>query len=448
MKRILPPKMYDRLAYAAEIIKDASCVRIVSHHDADGVCSAAILIRTVMRLGHGFHTTLLKDFGEGFDRVRSEDFPVTVILDMGSGQMDVVEKMKGNIVVLDHHEIHHDSEEVVHINPRLYGINGTNEACASTIAFALSTIIDDNNWDLAHLFVAGCIGDKQDIGGLRGINRLMVAESKKRNTLEEKPGLKIRDCSIKDALKTSCDPYFLGISGDEDGANKFLEDIGIDGDKKIDEMSSAEIRVLRSALALKLLAQGVKNEAVEALNTHIYTSPYWRLSANEISARANACGRMDEEATALAMCLGDLSAEEKAGRIREEYINAVLKEMRNVVSNGPFTMKHIQFVYCDTPELSGTIAGLSMLYVFSQDMPTISLSVMEDKTKVSARGTKYLVGRGLNLAEACRDAAMHVGGYGGGHDIAAGATIPKGKEEEFLKKIDEIVGWQLGAEKA
>jgi RecJ-like exonuclease len=40
-----------------------------------------------------------------------------------------------------------------------------------------------------------------------------------------------------------------------------------------------------------------------------------------------------------------------------------------------------------------------------------------------------------------------VGGVGGGHAVASGATIPKGKETEFLAKLDSIVGEQK-AEKA
>jgi RecJ-like exonuclease len=38
---------------------------------------------------------------------------------------------------------------------------------------------------------------------------------------------------------------------------------------------------------------------------------------------------------------------------------------------------------------------------------------------------------------------MKSGGIGGGHAVAAGATIPEGKDEEFLKSVDEIVGLQL-----
>jgi RecJ-like exonuclease len=47
------------------------------------------------------------------------------------------------------------------------------------------------------------------------------------------------------------------------------------------------------------------------------------------------------------------------------------------------------------------------------------------------------------LAAALRDAAISVEGAGGGHDVAAGATIPKGKEEKFVDRVDEVVAVQL-----
>ena len=42
-----------------------------------------------------------------------------------------------------------------------------------------------------------------------------------------------------------------------------------------------------------------------------------------------------------------------------------------------------------------------------------------------------------------RNAAQAVGGDGGGHTIAAGATIPADERHSFLHEADEIVGEQL-----
>jgi RecJ-like exonuclease len=41
------------------------------------------------------------------------------------------------------------------------------------------------------------------------------------------------------------------------------------------------------------------------------------------------------------------------------------------------------------------------------------------------------------------EAAHSVGGVGGGHDIAAGATIPEGTESEFLKHLNRLIGQQV-----
>jgi len=62
---------------------------------------------------------------------------------------------------------------------------------------------------------------------------------------------------------------------------------------------------------------------------------------------------------------------------------------------------------------------------------------------VSARSTQELVDRGLDLSSALRTAAKELEGVGGGHRIAAGATIPKGKEEEFLELLEGEIKAQL-----
>ena len=65
------------------------------------------------------------------------------------------------------------------------------------------------------------------------------------------------------------------------------------------------------------------------------------------------------------------------------------------------------------------------------------------KVKASSRGTQELVSRGMDLSVAIRRAAERVGGIGGGHNIAAGATIPADRKDEFLDALDGIVGEQL-----
>lgn len=67
----------------------------------------------------------------------------------------------------------------------------------------------------------------------------------------------------------------------------------------------------------------------------------------------------------------------------------------------------------------------------------------DEEVKVSARGSHFLTGNGLDLSVVMREASRHVGGDGGGHDVAAGATIPAGKQAEFVAEADRLVGEQL-----
>jgi single-stranded-DNA-specific exonuclease len=67
---------------------------------------------------------------------------------------------------------------------------------------------------------------------------------------------------------------------------------------------------------------------------------------------------------------------------------------------------------------------------------------------VSARGNKLLISQGLDLSVALRRAAESVGGVGGGHTIASGASIPPGSQEKFLSCLDQMVGEQLRTPRA
>jgi len=54
-----------------------------------------------------------------------------------------------------------------------------------------------------------------------------------------------------------------------------------------------------------------------------------------------------------------------------------------------------------------------------------------------------LIDKGVHLGEAMKQAALKVKGAGGGHNVAAGATIPKRKIKAFLQALDEEVGGQM-----
>jgi RecJ-like exonuclease len=110
--------------------------------------------------------------------------------------------------------------------------------------------------------------------------------------------------------------------------------------------------------------------------------------------------------------------------------------------------EYIQFFYGGTKireTLVGIITGMIIRSErVRKDLPLIGLVETDTgEVKVSARATRHLLTRGINLSQALRKAASALGGQGGGHDIAAGATIPQGTEQEFLGLAEQEIKNQL-----
>ena len=91
----------------------------------------------------------------------------------------------------------------------------------------------------------------------------------------------------------------------------------------------------------------------------------------------------------------------------------------------------------------GIVAGMSF-QMADRSRPILAFARTEGgDLKVSARGTQDLVRSGLDLADALSASALVLGGVGGGHNVAAGATIPAGAKQKFLELVDGAVGRQL-----
>jgi RecJ-like exonuclease len=90
--------------------------------------------------------------------------------------------------------------------------------------------------------------------------------------------------------------------------------------------------------------------------------------------------------------------------------------------------------------LSAVCSIISTLSLFGEDKPIIAITEAEEgNLKVSARVSEELAQKGLKLGEILGKAASMVSGFGGGHEVAAGAIIPKEKEAEFLKVLAKII---------
>ncbi len=432
-----------RIGRAVRLLERTGRSRILCHYDPDGAAAAAILAKTLARKGIEFQITLSASMDENtLSKLSGESSGMTIIADMGSSHLERLEEFDGGVLVLDHHQPKGDSEKVVHVNPHVAKIDGTREVCGASLALMLSIAVDESNWDMAGIAMAGAIGDRQHVGGFDGLNSLLFQDAVNRKVLIQERQLSLRDLPLADALAHSLSPYFVGLTGRSEKCVEFLGGLGIEADASLRKLEANERRSLITGLAIRLIRQGTQPEAMRTLVDEKYWIPQYGLYAEELSAYVNSCSRLGHEGLGVCVALGDKASLREAEGLREDYFNQIIKYLHEL-EKGMFTRKHLQFFYCPEPTLAGAVAGIGMQYFFDGKKPVLAFSVLEDTTKVSSRATRRLVSQGLNLAVALSEAASMVEGRGGGHNIAAGANIAKGKEEKFLSLLDEIISTQL-----
>lgn len=438
----LPKPFFSLLSQAAEEVCRHSEVRVLTHYDADGISSAGIIANALLRKGIRFQLTLSKSLDAETVQAVGHGSKCLILADMGSSFLTELEQLGCPVVVLDHHAPVGGSSKVIHVNPHLFGIDGMTSGCAGAVSMMFAAAMDERNWDLLPIAFAGIVGDRQHIRGLSGINKWLLDGGLSRKVLELRPGCLLPEGKLAEELAEGFEPFIVGISGNLQGAMSLLSEAGIPEDASLVQLNDNERRKLTSLVALRLLQQGCTTSAMEEQITDRYFFPSWQVTADDLAQLLNACGRTDQEGVGVALTLKDAKAKQIAEKLRKEYRASVLEAMRPIVDGGVSKKQNLQYFISTNPSLSGVLAGLTMQFVGDCDKPTIALSMHGDKVRVSSRANFKLVEKGVDLAVALREAAAAVGGQGGGHAVASGATIAKGKEEAFLQRLDEIIGQQ------
>ena len=417
----------------AEAILEHDIVRLISHNDADGLSAAGIMCNALHRKGILFHATIVGQFDQSTLELieRTSNGPV-ILCDMGSGQAELACKIK-EAIIIDHHKPTGKLEHV-HFNPHLVGIDGSNELCASCGAYMVARQMGENT-DLAGLAIAGATGDKQQ---MKGANKFILDEAIDRKTVTSSKGLRIGDGPLEEIFENSVDPY-LDITGDKDKIKVFLDNLGIKGELR--NLSKEQLTKLSSVIILKLVKQG----SIPAIDSLIGDN--YRLDREVVQNIydfvniLNACGKDEKAGIALSLCMRDASVVDQAKTIARENQRSLISVIRKAQAQIK-PARSFRYVLLEDSSGTGIIAGTMTRYLYP-DKPFLTLNEVEGKIRVSGRGTRKLVASGLDLAKAMREASANVGGMGGGHDVASGATIPVGTAMKFIDLVDTIIEKQL-----
>ncbi len=470
------PELAERATACADRLRDADAVLLASHIDADGLTSAAVAATALERAGIPFETVFEKQLDEASIRaIAATDHDTVLFTDFGSGQLDVIADFEArgafDPVIADHHQPA-DAETAYHLNPLLEGLDGASELSGAGAAYVLARALerdDVDNRDLAALAVVGAVGDMQGgVDGLTGANEGIVAEGIEADVLAEGTDLAMygrQTRPLPKLLEYASDVRIPGITGDEAGAVSFLADL--DADLRADgewkrwvDLSDDDRRTVASALLKRAVASGVPAVRVNDLIGTTYTltaEPEGTelRDVSEFSTLLNATARYERADVGLAVCLGDRGAAlDRARTLLRNHRKNLSEGLELVKSTGVTVENHVQWFDAGTrirETIVGIVAGMALgADGVRRDRPIVAFATVEPdgandagEVKVSARGSHALVRRGLDLSATMREAARAVGGDGGGHDVAAGATIPAGEREAFVAEVDRIVGEQL-----
>ncbi len=451
-------KMLDRAREVALTLLKQEEVLVVTHIDADGLTAGSIALQALQRAGIESDIMFLKQLdAQAIEEIADKNV-FTWFTDLGSGQLDLIAEKKIECVITDHHVP--QGHYKLQLNPHDFGIDGSHELSGSAATYLVARSMG-LNYDLVSLAMVGAVGDLQDSkhGKLIGVNREILKEAIKGGFVDAVRDIRLFGKQTRPVLKMleyTYDPYLPGISGNERGAIEFLEGLGIplkNGSwRRWIDLSQEEKRAIVSELVRLCIQAGYSVSTIKRLvgETYILLNEEEGTElrdAMEFSTLLNATARYGHEDIGLAVCLGDrCTAFRKARTLLQNHRRNLSEGIKLVDEIGIEELENIQYFHAEDRILD-TIVGIVAGMCFTKanlKKPIIAFANNGKGIKVSARATQRLVEKGVHLAKALHAVAEKVGGKGGGHNIAAGATIPVGTETEFLKHLDRVIGEQLG----
>lgn len=442
------------------LIKEKN-IKIVSHLDADGLTSASIIAKMLLRKNVNFELRIVKQLVSGMVKdLQIDENDILILTDCGSGQLNLLKKIveKTQILILDHHEPQKISNlNLFHLNPLLFG---EEEISSSILCYLFAKAVDVKNMDLIDLAIVGAVGDELDEKWeFTGFARKILKEAEDIGKVTILKGLRLYGRStrpVHKALEHSFDPFIPGVSGSESAAVQFLSELGIeikndDEWKKLKDLTIDEQKKLASAIIIERLR--VKHPEVTDIFGEIYLLsglPEEIQDAREFATLLNACGRLGKYETAIELCLNDLTAIGDVDEILNEYRRKISEGMEWIRGNDVIkATDNATYIFCEDKVLDTIIGTLTSIFLNSNlidsGKPVFGFAESDGKIKVSARASKDL--KQINLKEIIVYAIEQLQAEGGGHEFAAGALISKEDKDKFVKIVDKKTGETIGSKK-
>ncbi|VVB70656.1 DHHA1 domain protein [uncultured archaeon] len=438
---------------------------IVHHFDADGLTSGTLCISGFEALGISFESICVKrlDYAileEVLKLFKEKNCSELVFVDLGSGFVEELKKVKIPMLILDHHNFLESKDEllkynIIQVNLRDFDGNGDFEACAASTVFFAFKKFSQTRFPPEIIALLGATGDYQQVGGFRGLNKLIFEKALKEGLLDSRVDLNLygkNNRPLNAMLCYSSDPLLPGLTGNNESCLSFVKSLGFDLTingkwKTYFDLTEQERIVFTSKLFEFLLNNGFNERQLKHLLGPIFivktlekTSPFMLL--DEFTTILNACGRNNQGEVGVGLLKGVSGAEEKALQVlalhRTNLKNAFAFGATNVQDFKNFYLIDGRTVISDS--IIGIVAGSVLFSLPVKNKPIIGLSLDDDDStlvKASGRAPKLLAEKNFSIGKIFNKIGVELGGQGGGHDLAGGLTFPSDKVEKLFIALEK-----------
>lgn len=438
-------------------------VRIISHLDADGIAAASILAKAFTRENIKFSLSIIKQISkQRLKEFADETYKIYFFTDLGSNSLTEIENtfLNKEVFILDHHIPEKKETKLNFVNPHLFDIDGTKEISGAGVVYLFAKYMNELNKDLSYLAIVGAIGDIQedyinDSKKFSGINQDILKDAESSGKLRIEIGLRmfgIQTRPLHKLLEYSTDPYIPDVTGSEENAIHFLNELNIpvkDYENKwrrLCDLKEEELKKLVTGIVLRRMGSEEKPEDIFG---EIYTilnenelSP--TRNAREFATLLNACGKLGKSSLGIGVCLDDEKSKKQANDLLLDYKKEIIKALNwfyskrkteSIIEDKNLVLINVEHNLRDT--LIGVLTSIISKSNLYQDNTVIMTMVYtpDDEIKVSVRG----VNTEMDLKKLLEKIGEKIPLQLGGHTSAAGCLFSLEKEKEFVAYTRELV---------
>lgn len=492
----LPSDMQEMIERGVFAVRNAGTVLVLSHIDADGITSMAIILEALRRLqkAHAWrniHQINSESIHEVIELIKEHSPEVVVFCDFGSGQVDLIREhvagMTGveSVIILDHHIPPDDrrsidkeaSGPIIEINPCQYGISGSRDLSGAGVSFLFAIGLTADNADLSELAIVGATGDLQNYygKGFSGLNGMILEIGIQGGFIRVEKDLTlfgINTRPLAQLLQYATDPYLPGLTGDIDACYRFYNELSINLKDGYDEwrrwvdLSQEEKQRVVQKLIEELLVyyddSRIATGLIGDVTSLLHRPPRSEMStAKEFATLLNACGRNRRADIGVRICLGDEEAFDEGKALLQQHRANLAMAIRRIEEGGYEDTDGAYIVndHMTKDTIIGIVIGMAQgSTIIPGDKPVIGISTntTDDSplVKISGRARNHVVEKGVNLkkvftsvANAMNEENHKLVVEAGGHPMAAGAFVDPEYLDEFIGRVSKQLATVLNSKK-